>query len=143
MMNRIFLPRRLRPAVFLLLALVATAPSLPALERTYTTSSTLSTEASLLMQLLERAHYNRASIHPADFAQVIPDYMTALDGQHLFFLATDEARFAKQYGGTVYYNVAYLGNVDPAYDIYNTFDARVGSRITSATARPGTWPSST
>ena len=127
-MNRISFSRR--PWLLILtLAVAAAAPNLAAFERNFSTSATLSTEAALLMQLLDRAHYNHAAIHSTDYAQVIPDYMTALDGQHLFFLASDEARFAQQYGSSVYYNVAYLGNLDPAYEIYYTFETRIEARV--------------
>ena len=127
-MNRPSLFRRLWLAI-LPLALAAASPGLFAFEHNFTTSPALATEAALLMQLLDRAHYNHAAVHSADFAQVIPDYMTALDGQHLFFLESDETRFAQLYGSSVYYHVAYLGNVDPAYEIFYTFESRIESRV--------------
>jgi carboxyl-terminal processing protease len=49
---------------------------------------------------------------------VIPDYMTDLDGQHLFFLDSDRADFVSRFGKNVYYNVDYLGKIDAAYDIF-------------------------
>ncbi len=109
----------------------AAVPPLPPQARRFKTSDTLSTEAETLVQLLQEADYNRAAIHSSDYAQVIPDYMASLllDPQHLFFLASDEAEFAKRYGSTVYENVAYVGNIDPAYDIYYAFRARARHRI--------------
>jgi carboxyl-terminal processing protease len=79
--------------------------------------------------LLEQAHYNRDAVHSGDYAQVIPEYMKALDGQHLFFLDSDRAQFANRYGKNVYYNVDYLGKIDAAYDIFYTYDDRVTARI--------------
>ena len=49
----------------------------------FTTSPTLSTEAQNLVQLLEQAHYNRDAVKNDDYAQAIPEFMKALDGQHL------------------------------------------------------------
>src|SRR5690349_16315904 len=94
--------------------LVACVSAFAAGDRKFTTSSTLQAEASALVNILERAHYNRDAVRSADYAQVIPDYMADLDGQHLFFLGTDKTKFSEDYGKSVYYNTAFLGNIDPA-----------------------------
>ena len=98
-------------------------------EQKFTTSPTLSTEAQILVQLLETDHYNRNAVISADYIQVIPEYMDALDQQHLFFLDSDKTDFVKRFGTNVYYNVSYLGKLDAAYDIFYTYDSRVTSRI--------------
>src|SRR5476651_475438 len=95
----------------------------------FTTPDTLTTEAQTLVTLLEQAHYNRDAVHSGDYAQVIPEYMKALDGQHLFFLDTDRAEFVNRFGKNVYYNVDYLGKIDAAYDIFYVYDDRVTARI--------------
>jgi carboxyl-terminal processing protease len=95
----------------------------------YTTADSLSTEAQTLVTVLEQTHYNRDSVHSGDYVQVIPEYMTALDGQHLFFLDSDKTDFVNRYGKNVYYNVDYLGNIDSAYEIFYLYDKRVTSRI--------------
>jgi carboxyl-terminal processing protease len=111
------------------LLLVLTASGLAGSDLKFTTSDTLTTEAQTLVTLLEQAHYNRDAVHSGDYAQVIPEYMKALDGQHLFFLETDRADFANRYGKNVYYNVDYLGKIDAAYEIFYTYDDRVTSRV--------------
>jgi carboxyl-terminal processing protease len=95
----------------------------------FTTTETLSAEAQTLIQLLENDHYNRGSVTSADYQQVIPEYMAALDQQHLFFLDTDKQDFLRRYGNNVYYNAAYLGKIDAAYDIFDVYDQRVASRV--------------
>lgn len=95
----------------------------------FTTPDTLSTEAQALVLLLEQAHYNRDAVHSGDYAQVIPEYMKALDGQHLFFLDSDRAQFANRFAKNVYYNVDYLGKIDAAYDIFYVYDDRVTARV--------------
>jgi carboxyl-terminal processing protease len=95
----------------------------------FSTSTTLTTEAQALVTLLENAHYNRGAVHSEEYRQVIPEYMEALDTQHLFFLDSDKVDFASRYGNNVYYNVDYLGKIDSAYDIFYIYDDRVTSRI--------------
>ena len=121
--------RRL-PLALLPLALALAGPAQAAADRKFTTPPTLATESELLVQLLDHLHLNHAAIHSGDYAQVIPDYMAAIDSPHLFFLSGDLAKFNELYGKNyVYYNVAYLGNLDAAYHIYDTYQARVQDRI--------------
>jgi carboxyl-terminal processing protease len=127
-MFRAPLPRRLSALV--LLGLLAITPALRAIDRTFATSPTLKEEASTLVKILEQAHYNRDAVRSADYAQVIPDYMADLDGQHLFFLGSDKAAFVEKYGKGVYYNTAFLGNIDAAYTIFNRYQERVENRVT-------------
>jgi carboxyl-terminal processing protease len=111
------------------LLLVLTASGLAGSDLSFTTPDTLTTEAQTLVTLLEQAHYNRDAVHSGDYAQVIPEYMKALDSQHLFFLDTDRAEFVNRFGKNVYYNVDYLGKIDAAYDIFYVYDDRVTARI--------------
>jgi carboxyl-terminal processing protease len=117
--------RRLLAPLFLVLS----ASGLAGSDLRFTTPDTLTTEAQTLVTLLEQAHYNRDAVHSNDYAQVIPEYMKSLDGQHLFFLETDREEFANRYGKNVYYNVDYLGKIDAAYEIFYTYDDRVTARI--------------
>lgn len=98
-------------------------------DRKFTTSPTLAKEAQTLVNLLEQAHYNRDAVHPADYAQVIPAYMSDLDGQRLFFLETDKKSFENLYGKNIYWNISALGNIDAAYEIFKVYDERTSARI--------------
>ncbi len=116
--------------VVTLLTVLALATSLPAADvKRFSTSTTLAAEASTLTKLLDELHYNRDAVRSADYANVIPDYMAELDGQHLFFLGTDRAKFMEEYSKNVYYNAAFLGNINAAYNIYYVYQERVESRI--------------
>ena len=96
----------------------------------FSSNPTLQTEAATMIKLFELYHFNRGSVHSSDYAGVIPDYMTALDGQHLFFLGVDKTYYTTKYNGaTVYSKVAYNGDIDPAYEIYETYQKRVKERI--------------
>src|SRR3954466_1757781 len=83
---------------------VAFTAAFAATDRKFSTPTSLQTEASTLVNILERAHYNRDAVKTSDYANVIPDYMGDLDGQRLFFLATDKAKFLEDWGKGVYYN---------------------------------------
>jgi carboxyl-terminal processing protease len=99
-------------------------------DRKFTTSASLSTEARTLVNLLEQAHYNRDAVRSSDYAQVIPSYMGDLDGQRLFFLSSDLKSFSDLYGKNIYWNTSGLGKIDPAYEIFYTYESRVRARIT-------------
>src|ERR1043166_4272005 len=95
----------------------------------FSTSTTLANEAQTLTKLLDELHYNHDAVRNSDYAQVIPDYMKEWDPQHLFFLSADRAKFSEQYGKNVYYNTAFLGNIDAAYEIFYLYQTRVENRI--------------
>lgn len=122
-------PKALLRRWLLPVVLLASAQLAPASDLKFTTPDSLSTEAQTLVTLLEQAHYNRDAVHSGEYAQAIPEYMTALDGQHLFFLEGDKTEFVNRFGKNVYYNVDYLGKIDAAYDIFYLYDDRVTARI--------------
>ncbi len=111
------------------LLILPTAACLSGADLKFDTPPTLSTEAQALVTLLENAHYNRGAVNSEGYKQVIPEYMAALDTQHLFFLESDRVDFSSRFGNNVYYNVDYLGKIDSAYDIFYLYDTRVTSRI--------------
>lgn len=114
-------------------AVAVAALALPAThaatDRKFATPQTLSMEARTLVNLLEQAHYNRDAVHPSDYAQVIPSYMSDLDGQRLFFLDSDRKAFIDEYGKNIYWNLSGLGKIDAAYDIFYTYESRAQARI--------------
>jgi carboxyl-terminal processing protease len=124
------LPALLRPGLIGVSLLLFVCGRLPGADERFTTSPSLATEAKTLVGLLEQAHYNHDAVQSADYAQAIPDYMGALDGQRLLFLATDKAAFMQKFGSSVYFNVGNLGNLDAAYDIFYVYRARAQARIT-------------
>ena len=119
--------RRLSLGAFLLASLATAGFARTDLK--FSSSPTLTTEARTLVQLLEQAHYNREAVRSTDYAEVIPNFMGDLDGQRLFFLASDKAAFATTHGRNVYWNISALGNIDAAYDIFGVYEKRVQTRI--------------
>ncbi len=127
-MTRVFeFPRRFALLLWLLLAPSAGLSATD--QKRFSTSTTLAAEASTLTKLLDELHYNHDAVRSADYANVIPDFMGELDGQRLFFLGPDRTRFMEEHSKNVYYNTAFLGNINAAYEIFYVYQARVESRI--------------
>ena len=127
---------RSRPLAFVLLLLAGAGALLGATDRKrFTTPPTLAAEASTLTKLLDELHYNRDAVRSADYANVVPDYMGELDGQRLFFLGSDRARFMEEFSKNVYYNAAFLGHINAAYEIFYVYQERVEQRVAWILAR--------
>ncbi len=90
----------------------------------------LKVEASTLIQLLQQYHYNRDAVSASSYAEVIPDYMANLDGQHLFFLEGDRQVFIERYQPeSLYWTITSMGKIDPAYSIFSVYQKRVTDRV--------------
>jgi carboxyl-terminal processing protease len=118
----LFLARTAIP--LLLLATTAFA----ATDRELKTTPVMRLETRTLVQMLEYFHYNKDAVTTADYPQLITAYMQELDPQRLFFTLADEQSFRRQYGPRLETDLAYLGNIDTAFDIYKVYEQRVKSR---------------
>jgi carboxyl-terminal processing protease len=125
----ICVPGLLRRFALPALLTLSVATGVAADRKPFSTSTTLAAEASTLTKLLDELHYNHDAVRSADYASVIPDYMGELDGQRLFFFGTDRAKFMEDYAKNVYYNTAFLGNINAAYEIFYVYQTRVENRI--------------
>ena len=97
---------------------------------TFEASSSLNIEAQTLVRLLEEVHYNRDAVSASSYAEVIPDYMATLDGQHLFFLETDKQTFIERHRPeSLYWTITSMGKIDPAYAIFSVYQKRVTDRV--------------
>ncbi len=114
--------------VVLLLAFAATSVWART-DRKFETSPALATEAQYLIRLLEEAHYNRDAVSASDYIQIVPAYMSDLDGQRLFFLNSDKIAFTEHYSKNIYWNIRELGNINAAYEIFSTYESRAHARI--------------
>ncbi len=118
---------------------VSSAPATPAAAsapRVLKPDPGLSLELRGIIRLLEEVHFNRDKVTPASYAEVIPNTFKALDGQRLFFLASDLAEFqARHRPESLYWNLSTLGRLDPAFAIYARYEERVRDRIHWITTR--------
>ena len=122
--------RFLSPAKHLLFSLLLATAVHAAPDRDFKTTPVMKLETRTLVQLLEVYHYNKDAVTPADFPQLISDYMReGLDPYRLFFTAEDEKNFRAQYGPRVETDLAYLGNIDTAFTIFKAYEDRVKARV--------------
>lgn len=116
------------PAKIAALSLVLLVSAFGAPDRTFKTTPVMRLETRTLVQMLEYFHYNKAAVSSNDYPELISDYLKELDPQRLFFTALDEQTFRRQYGPRIETDLAYLGNIDTAFEIYQTYEQRVKSR---------------
>ena len=121
-------PRHLVGTVALLLLLLPQASAVA--DREFKTTPIMRLETRTLIQMLEYFHYNKNAVTPNDYPQLISDYLKELDPQRLFFTTVDEQAFRRQYGSRVETDLAYLGNIDTAFEIYKNYELRVIARTT-------------
>lgn len=118
-----------RPVLVLLaLSLTFVTTALAGPDREFKTTPVMRLETRTLVQLLEYYHYNKNAVPSADYPQLISDYLAELDPQRLFFTTEDEKSFRRQYGPRIETDLAYLGNIDTAFEIFKVYEQRVQSR---------------
>ena len=92
-----------------------------------------SKENQVITRILLRAHYKRSDLNDSLSSVIMDNYLSTLDNNKLYFLASDIKDFE------IYRNMFddYLkdGMLNPAYEIFNTFKQRVTERITFALDR--------
>ncbi|MEI6105896.1 MAG: carboxy terminal-processing peptidase [Opitutae bacterium] len=118
------------PARILALSLALLTGVFAAPDREFKTTPVMRLETRTLVQMLEYFHYNKDAVTPKDYPELITDYLKELDPQRLFFTAEDEQSFRRQFGSRVETDLAYLGNIDTAFTIYQSYEQRVKSRTT-------------
>lgn len=118
------------PRPFLLaLALVTSLGATTLTDKEFKTTPVMKLETRTLVQMLEYFHYNKDAVRATDYPQLITDYMAELDPQRLFFTTEDEDSFRRQYGPRIETDLAYLGNIDCAFEIYQIYQKRVQARV--------------
>jgi carboxyl-terminal processing protease len=86
--------------------------------------------APRIASILEQNHYRHISIDDKISPQVYDRFLTALDGQHSYFLASDITGFERWRGK--FGDMIHTGDVDPAYVMFNVFQQRNRERIAYA-----------
>lgn len=88
--------------------------------------------SSLVTRFVEKSHYSRTPVDDQLSAQVLDTYIEALDGNRLYFLASDIERF-EQYRDRID-NMVVGASLDPVFEIFRTYQARAAERWQYAVA---------
>src|SRR3569623_1349627 len=81
-----------------------------------------------VVAMLDELHYEHRLLNAALSSQVFDRYLKDLDGQHLYFLASDVQGF-EAYRKT-FDNALKKGDLKNAFIIYNRYQQRVAERLT-------------
>jgi carboxyl-terminal processing protease len=85
-------------------------------------------ETRLLVSLLEQAHFAGKSIGDKQLHELLPNFMSDLDYNRLFFTQTDLDRIMAQHAGSLETDLR-RGNIQPAFDIFRVYRERALTRI--------------
>ena len=79
-------------------------------------------------RLLEEGHYTRQPLNDQMSKKVLQTYLELLDFSHLFFTQSDVDALNAKYGSALDDDIL-LGNLKPAYEIYDLYQKRVDERV--------------
>src|SRR6266487_3030337 len=79
-------------------------------------------------RLLEEGHYTRQKLNDEVSKKFLQTYLELLDFSHLFFTQQDVDTLSAKYGNSMGNDVL-LGNLKPAYEIYDLYTKRVDERV--------------
>jgi carboxyl-terminal processing protease len=79
-------------------------------------------------RLLEEGHYTRGKLNEEVSKKFLQTYLELLDFSHLFFTQQDVDALNSKYGSSIAGDVL-LGNLKPAYEIYDLYAKRVDERV--------------
>src|SRR6266480_1522372 len=115
-------PFRLYAAVAAVsLASLSSTPALPA-------KTDLDNVCVSVGRLLEEGHYTHKPLNDDLSGKVLRSYLELLDFSHLFFTQEDVNSLTEKYGPALDDDIL-LGNLKPAYEIYDLYAKRVDERV--------------
>src|SRR3989440_869375 len=79
-------------------------------------------------RLLEEGHYTHQQLNGDVSQKFLKNYLELLDFSHLFFTQKDVDALTAKYGAALADDVL-LGNLKPAYEIYDLYQKRVDERV--------------
>src|SRR5438045_2658082 len=79
-------------------------------------------------RLLEEGHYTHQQLNAEMSQKFLRNYLELLDFSHLFFTQKDVDAITAKYGSALADDVL-LGNLKPAYEIYDFYEKRVDERV--------------
>src|SRR5690625_8028356 len=87
----------------------------------------MSAETRLLISLLEQAHFDGTSISDLELDRLLPNFMSDLDYNHLFFTEDDHDKIIARYGDEIGEDLR-SGHLKPAFEIYDIYRERALAR---------------
>ncbi len=115
-------PFRLYAAVAAIsLASLSSTPALPA-------KADLDNVCVSVGRLLEEGHYTHKQLNDDLSGKILRSYLELLDFSHLFFTQEDVNALTEKYGPALDDDIL-LGNLKPAYEIYDLYQKRVDERV--------------
>src|SRR6478609_3432634 len=103
------------------LASLASTPALPA-------KTDLDNVCVSVGRLLEEGHYTHKQLNDDLSGKILRSYLELLDYTHLFFTQEDIDGITQKYGAALDDDIL-LGNLKPAYEIYDLYQKRVDERV--------------
>jgi carboxyl-terminal processing protease len=89
----------------------------------------LKKETVYAIDLIQRYHYKQKSFAEIEAAELLRQYMDDLDGSRIFFLEEDVNFLVERFSGTLKPSYLYVGDLYPAFEIYNVYKERVENRL--------------
>jgi carboxyl-terminal processing protease len=115
-----------RPGLYLAIpALIAILAITPATTRAKSDSEQICVSVG---RLLEEGHYTHQQLNDEMSRKVLRTYLELLDFSHLFFTQQDIDSLTAKYGTALDDDIL-LGNLKPAYEVYNVYTKRVDDRV--------------
>ena len=114
---------RLRSSLFFTLAVAFAVAAQPVLAKTDAEQVAIS-----VGRLLEEGHYTHQPLTDEISRKFLRTYLELLDFSHLFFTQEDVDAINAKYGTSIDDDIL-LGNLKPAYEIYDLYQKRVDARV--------------
>ena len=118
----------LRRALLLLclsLPIVATAGS----PLSPTDQRSMQRETRIAIDVLQDYHLKKMPFVEIDSKELLTEYMKRLDEQRLFFLDSDHVEIVERFERTLKPSYLFVGDLYPAFEIYDVYKERVESRL--------------
>lgn len=89
----------------------------------------LKKETVYAIDLIQRYHYKQKSFSDIDPEELLSKYIDDLDGSRIFFLKEDVDFMVERFAGTLKPSYLYVGDLYPAFEIFNVYKQRVVDRL--------------
>lgn len=124
---------RLSPPPFHLTALLFLSISALSAKFEYRPTSeqrqSMQRETRIAINFLQDYHLKKMPFVEVDSDELLTNYMTTLDDQRLFFLASDHDEVIERFEATLKPSYLFVGDLYPAFQIYSIYQDRVEARL--------------